>query len=76
MLEGVVYGLSRPENLKTRLQQLGLHHKLYGVKDSHYPIVKSILMETIKDEMGKQSSESILNSWNKAIDFILEGMNS
>jgi class 3 adenylate cyclase len=74
MLGGIVYSLTRPGHLKLGLRSLGKNHQKYGVKKEHYPIVKRILLNTIKQELGEDHNKNIFDSWSKAIDIVMSYM--
>ena len=74
MLGGIVYSLSRPNNLKLGLQRLGDNHRKYGVIDEYYPLVKEVMLETIQEIMGEHCNNTILTAWETALDFIIENM--
>ena len=76
MLGGIVYSLSRPNNLKLGLQKLGENHRKYGVIDDYYPVVNDVMLETIQEIMGEYCNDSILKAWETALDFIIENMTS
>ena len=74
MLGGIVYSLSRPEYLKMGLRTLGKSHEKYGVKPEHYPLVKQLLIETIKEELGDFHTEKLSEAWRQALDFVTSEM--
>ena len=76
MLVGIVYGMSRPEDLKSGLSQLGKRHKGYGVQPEHYPIVLEVLVETIREVLGEDFTDWTEEAWRTAITLITELMNS
>lgn len=66
------------DNIRTTLLELGVRHRTYGVKVSHFPIVKSALILAIQHELKDQCNVSIESAWSKYYDqlaaIILEGM--
>lgn len=74
MLGGIIYGLSRPENLQLGLLSLGKQHIRYGVEKEHYAILKEVLLETIEEKLGEFYKPEILKAWSNAIDLITEIM--
>ena len=74
MLSGIVHSLSRPKYLKLGLRSLGKNHQQYGVKEEHYPLVKRILLQTIEDQLGARHTNSIAESWEKALDIVISLM--
>ncbi len=75
MLRGIIYSLSRPGHLVMGLSSLGRQHLEYGVKSSHYVIIKDLLLETIKEELGELYTDKVYNAWKEAIDLIISYMN-
>ena len=76
MLGGIVYSLSRPDNLKLGLQKLGKNHVKYGVMDDYYPVVKAAMLETITEIMGEHCTDEVLNAWKTAMDFVIKHMST
>lgn len=74
MLGGIVYSLSRPEQLVMGLRTLGKSHEKYGVKPEYYPIVEACLLETIREEMGEFYTEELGKAWKQALAFITDQM--
>ncbi|QCK16833.1 adenylate/guanylate cyclase domain-containing protein [Mangrovivirga cuniculi] len=74
MLGGIIYGLSRPENLHMGLLSLGRQHIKYGVKKEHYAILKETLLETIEERLGDFYKPEIVKAWDNAIDLITGAM--
>jgi len=66
------------DTIRAILLELGARHRNYGVKVSHFPIVKSALILAIQHELKGQSNASIENAWSNYYDvlaaIILEGM--
>ncbi|MEH0153202.1 adenylate/guanylate cyclase domain-containing protein [Limibacter armeniacum] len=74
MLSGVIYSLSRPDYLKLGLKSLGKQHIKYGVEAAHYPVLKEVLLETIKEELGVFFTQEVEAAWSNAIDLIISVM--
>ncbi|MCA6074341.1 adenylate/guanylate cyclase domain-containing protein [Fulvivirga sedimenti] len=74
MLGGIIYSMSRPENLDLGLKFLGESHSKYGVTQAHYPIVMESLMETIEDQLGEFSSPELLNAWRETLTMVTDQM--
>lgn len=74
MLGGIVYSMSRPENLNSGLKKLGESHIKYGVKESHYPVVKQAMMQTIDEVLGDLKNENTLEAWDTVLDTVLDAM--
>lgn len=63
MLNFIVSQLERPEGLVAAAQELALRHKLYGVKNEHYDVVGSILLDTFTEVLGDAFTPEIRESW-------------
>ncbi len=74
MIGGIVYALSRPEQLTLGLEKLGQSHTRYGVQAAHYPVVKEALLETIDKTLGSHKGQRTMEAWTTALDFILKQM--
>ncbi|WP_200975571.1 adenylate/guanylate cyclase domain-containing protein [Echinicola sp. 20G] len=70
MLSGIIYSLSRPEHLKMGLHQLGKQHIHYGVKKEYYPILKEVILDAIKEELGDAHNGNVQKAWENAIDLV------
>ena len=76
MLQSIVYSLTRPEQLRMGLQELGRRHIGYGVKYEHYAIIRAPLLAAIEDTLGDESTAEKLAAWQGAIDAVLGLMNA
>ena len=76
MLGGIIYSLSRPDYLIMGLKSLGRQHESYGVKASHYPIVKEALLETIEEVLGDYCNYRVIHAWETALDLVTKSMQS
>jgi hemoglobin-like flavoprotein len=73
MLRGIIYCLSRPDLLEMGLISLGGQHRDYGVKPEHYPIVKQVLLATIKERL-KEFDAEVVQAWGDALELIISTM--
>jgi len=74
MLTGIVYGLSRPEFLRSGLYALGRNHLRYGVKPEHYPVAREVFLQTIVEELGVQCTDSAREAWAAALLMVTDAM--
>lgn len=74
MLGSIVYSLSRPQFLKMGLRSLGRSHAGYGVKAEYYPVMVDVLLECITEELGKDVTDSTLQAWEDALNYVTEVM--
>ncbi|MEL6275701.1 MAG: adenylate/guanylate cyclase domain-containing protein, partial [Bacteroidota bacterium] len=63
MLVGIVYAMSRPEQMLMGLRKLGKSHIQYGVKPAHYPIVLDVILEVIAECLGHHFTKSTELAW-------------
>ena len=75
----VIQNLRKPEVLVSALKGLGQRHVAYGVQPEHYPIVGTILLETLADFLGDDWTPAHQDAWAQAYEAIcslmLEGAN-
>lgn len=74
MLGGIVYALGRTEFLTLGLRTLGRSHERYGVLPEHYPIVREVLLDAIREELGEALTERSERAWTQALAFITTEM--
>lgn len=60
--------------LQEKIREMGKRHIAYGAKIVHYPIISQVLIETLKNEMGKEFTDEMEKAWEKALNFINELM--
>jgi hemoglobin-like flavoprotein len=61
------------ESLIIPLRDLGRKHEQKGVRNAHYPVGNSLLLQAIKDEMGN-SFDEVSNAWQIALDLLTTAM--
>src|SRR5215469_3060254 len=75
----VIQNLRKPEVLTSALKGLGHRHVAYGVRPEHYPIVGTILLETLADFLGDDWTPACHDAWVQAYEAVcsimLEGAN-
>ncbi|MCB9281891.1 MAG: 2Fe-2S iron-sulfur cluster binding domain-containing protein [Lewinellaceae bacterium] len=74
MLSGIIFSLSRPENLKNGLRKLGKNHEKYGVRPEYYPVVLECLLNAVREEMGGQYTERVGYAWRQGLSMIIGEM--
>jgi len=62
------YGLQ--ESLLIPLYDLGKKHVQKGVMQSHYPIVNSVLLDSLAEELGTMLTEEGIAAWKLALDHL------
>lgn len=66
MLSLVVKGLSRLDEIVPAVEQLGVRHRNYGVRDEHYATVASALLWTLKEGLGEGFTPEVEGAWTSA----------
>lgn len=66
MLQVVVKGLARPEQLLPAVEALGRRHATYGVAPSHYDTVGAALLWTLAQGLGDGFTPEVEAAWTAA----------
>jgi hemoglobin-like flavoprotein len=66
MLQMVVGGLRRPDELAPIVQRLGVRHRGYGVRDAHYATVGAALLWTLEQGLGARFTPEVQAAWTSA----------
>ncbi len=74
MLFTAVYGMSRAEELKPALRQLGQRHMGYGVRPADYIAFESALLWTIEDFLGDDFCTEARSAWKAFYGFVCDTM--
>jgi hemoglobin-like flavoprotein len=74
MLQVAVTGLRRLEVLVPVVQQLGLRHRAYGVKDAHYATVGAALLWTLQQGLGERFTPEVQEAWSSAYTLLADTM--
>ena len=70
MLEFLVYGLSRPENLALGLRDLGRRHVRYGVQPTHYGAFRQALLEAFAVVLREHYTPAVKQAWASTLDMV------
>ena len=62
----VVEGLENLEELVPAVQDLGIRHAGYGVKDEHYDTVAEALLWTLGQGLGDDFTDEVKEAWTEA----------
>lgn len=62
----VVEGLEKLEELVPAVQELGIRHAGYGVKDEHYDTVAEALLWTLDQGLGDDFTDEVKEAWTEA----------
>ncbi|MDY7579958.1 mechanosensitive ion channel [Herbaspirillum sp. RTI4] len=74
MLGVIVRGAKDIEALLPIVQELGVRHVAYGVKDEHYAMVGASLIKAFDDVLGDQFTEEIKAVWLKVYGLLSNAM--
>ena len=74
MLKGAIYALSRPRNVALGFRELGRRHVHYGVREEHYLLVRSALIDTLKARLKEDYSDRIRVAWERMFDLAFKFM--
>ena len=74
VLQLAVAGLSRLEALLPMVQQLGVRHRRYGVKDAHYATVGAALLWTLQQGLGERFTPEVQAAWTSAYTLLADTM--
>jgi nitric oxide dioxygenase len=66
----VVGNLRYPDNLTTKLKDLGAKHVTYGTMSEHYPIVGAALLKTLESYIGSAWTTEVKQAWTDAYEAI------
>lgn len=63
MINTAVSGLDKLEAIVPAVQQLGVRHVAYGVKDQHYDTVGAALLWTLETGLGEAFTDEVKDAW-------------
>lgn len=66
----VVKGLRKPETIVGPVQQLGVRHLNYGVKEEHYATVGQALLDTLEKGLGDDFTPEVRSAWEEAYSLL------
>lgn len=74
MIGVAVRGLSRLDTIVPAVQQLGVRHAGYGVKDADYDTVGGALLWTLGQGLGDAFTDDLKQSWTEAYGLLATTM--
>ncbi len=74
MISSAVRMLDKLDQLVPIVQQLGIRHKAYGVKDSHYATVGAALLKTLSMGLGDDFTKEVEEAWTEAYGILAATM--
>jgi hemoglobin-like flavoprotein len=66
MIGVAVNGLDRLDQIVPAVQQLGIRHAGYGVKEEHYSTVAAALLWTLEQGLGADFTPDVKDAWTAA----------
>lgn len=74
MLNTVVNSLDKLDSIVPAVQDLGVRHIAYGVKDEHYDTVATALLWTLAQGLGDDFTDEIKDAWATAYVILADTM--
>jgi len=74
MINTAVNGLDRLEAIVPAVQQLGVRHIAYGVKDDHYDTVGAALLWTLDAGLGDAFTDDVKDAWATVYGLLADTM--
>ena len=76
MLDYAITGLDRLDTIVLAIQNLGIRHAGYGVKDEYYETVGEALLWTLEQGLGKDFTPDVKDAWAEAYKLLSDIMKS
>jgi hemoglobin-like flavoprotein len=76
MISTAVNGLDRLDMIVPAVQQLGVRHVDYGIKDEHYDTVGAALLWTLEAGLGDAFTPETKEAWAKVYGILADTMKS
>ena len=73
-LDTIVANLENPEANSHLLAQMGKRHASYGAKPEHYHLVVETLVDSMREVLGADADETLLDTWRVALRLISRQM--
>ena len=74
MIGVAVNGLDRLDQILPAVQQLGVRHAGYGVRDQHYDTVAVALLWTLEQGLGSDFTPEVKDAWTAAYSVLAGAM--
>jgi hemoglobin-like flavoprotein len=74
MINTAVNGLDRLDAIVPAVQQLGIRHIAYGVKDKHYDTVGAALLWTLEAGLGDGFTDDVRDAWATVYGILADTM--
>ena len=76
MLDYAVTGLDRLDTIILAIQNLGIRHAGYGVKDEYYETAREAVLWTLEQGLGKDFTPDVKDAWAEAYKLLSDIMKS
>ena len=76
MLDYAVTGLDRLDTIVLAIQNLGIRHVGYGVKDEYYETAREAFLWTLEQGLGKDFTPDVKDAWAEAYKLLSDIMKS
>ena len=76
VVDYAVTGLDRLDTIILAIQNLGIRHAGYGVKDEYYETVGEALLWTLEQGLGKDFTPDVKDAWVEAYKLLSDIMKS
>ena len=74
MMNTAVNGLERLDAIVPAVQQLGVRHIAYGVRDEHYDTVGAALLWTLEAGLGDAFTDDVKTAWTTVYGILADTM--
>ncbi len=74
MINTAVNGLDRLDAIVPAVQQLGVRHIAYGVRDEHYDTVGAALLWTLESGLGDAFTDDVRTAWTTVYGILADTM--
>jgi len=74
MLGMVLSLMERPGALEKELEESGLRHAGYGVRDEHYPLVGAAMLHMLATVLGDRWTPAVAAAWTDFYGYMTECM--
>lgn len=73
-LDAVVRNLESPSENAAAIAALGRRHAGYGARPEHYELVGDLLVESMREALGRKAEDAALGEWRMALRLISDQM--
>lgn len=73
-LSTLIASLSEPDTMRPQLLRLGAIHADLGTVPDHYPVLKDVLLDTLREWLGETFTPEAEAAWIQTIDHVASVM--